>query len=43
MLGPVVVFELLYIRLLQRKALERLRSNIVVVLTKPAPSALPLQ
>ena len=34
MLGPVVLFELLYIRLLARPQLAQLRSNLVVTLRK---------
>jgi SAM-dependent methyltransferase len=40
MLGPLVLLELLYIRLIQRKSCEWLRSNLVVILTKPAAAAL---
>ncbi len=36
MLGPLVVFELLWIRLLRLSALRNLRSNLIVVLQKPA-------
>ena len=35
MLGPVVLLELLYIRLLERPKLAQLRSNLVVTLRKP--------
>jgi hypothetical protein len=34
MLGPLVIFELLFIRMLRRKAFAGLRSNLVVVLRK---------
>lgn len=34
MLGPLVVFELLYIRLLRRKRFEHLRPNIICILKK---------
>jgi SAM-dependent methyltransferase len=40
MLGPLVLLELLYIRLIQRKSFEPLRSNLVVTLTKPAAATL---
>lgn len=36
MLGPVVIFELLWIRLLRLSALRNLRSNLIVVLHKNA-------
>jgi ubiquinone/menaquinone biosynthesis C-methylase UbiE len=36
MLGPVVILELLYIRLLRHRKLSSLRTNIVGVLSKPA-------
>jgi SAM-dependent methyltransferase len=35
MLGPLVVFELLWIRLLRLPAFRNLRSNLIVVLQKP--------
>jgi ubiquinone/menaquinone biosynthesis C-methylase UbiE len=40
MLGPLVLLELLYIRLIQRKSFEPLRSNLVVILTKPGAATL---
>jgi SAM-dependent methyltransferase len=36
MLGPLVVFELFWIRLLRLSAFRNLRSNLIVVLQKPA-------
>jgi ubiquinone/menaquinone biosynthesis C-methylase UbiE len=36
MLGPVVVLELLYLRLLRRSSLSHLRTNIIAVLKKAA-------
>jgi ubiquinone/menaquinone biosynthesis C-methylase UbiE len=36
MLGPLVVFELLWIRLLRLSAFRNLRSNLIVLLQKPA-------
>jgi ubiquinone/menaquinone biosynthesis C-methylase UbiE len=36
MLGPLVVLELFWIRLLRRSSLRSLRSNLIVVLQKPA-------
>jgi ubiquinone/menaquinone biosynthesis C-methylase UbiE len=35
MLGPFVVFELIYIRVLARPRLERFRTNLICVLEKP--------
>jgi ubiquinone/menaquinone biosynthesis C-methylase UbiE len=39
LLGPVVLAELLWIRWLRRPRLARLRSNLIVVLRKPAQAA----
>jgi len=38
-LGPLVLFELLWIRLLRLRPLRRLRTNLVVVLAKPGNDA----
>jgi len=39
MLGPLVILELMVIRLLRLRTLERFRSDLVVLLTKPIPMA----
>ncbi len=41
MLGPLVIFELLFIRLTRCHALRSLRSDIIATLKKPAPVATP--